>query len=323
MGRPRIFIDGEAGTTGLEIRARLRGRDDLEFISISADKRKDESERRRLLNDVDLAVLCLPDDAAREAAGLVENPSVRVLDASSAHRTHPDWTYGFPELLPGQPERIRAAKRVTNPGCYPTGAVALIRPLIDAGPVPASFPITVHATEGYSGGGRKMIEQFEGSGPDRITDPVRIYGLELKHKHVEEMRVHGGLERKPIFLPMVGKWLKGELVMIGLPLWALPTKVTGQDVHDALATRFAGQRFVRVMPLQPPPATVLGPEALNGTNLMELYVFENRTEEQALLVARLDNLGKGASGAAAQNIDVMLGLAGERSYALELAAASG
>jgi N-acetyl-gamma-glutamyl-phosphate reductase len=317
MGKPAIFIDGEAGTTGLEIRSRLSGRDDLDFVSITPDKRKDEGERRRLLNGVDLAVLCLPDDAAREAVALVENPAVRVLDASSAHRTHPDWTYGFPELLPGQADRIRAAKRVSNPGCYPTGAVALIRPLVDAGLVPATFPITVDATEGYSGGGRQMIEAFEGRSENPITDPVRLYGLELKHKHTEEMRVHSGLARQPIFIPMVGKWLKGELVHVAIHLWALPKRVTGRDLHDAISARFAGQRFVRVMPLQPVPATVLAPETLNGTNMMELFVFENPAQEQALLVARLDNLGKGASGAAAQNIDVMLGLDGERPYALD------
>jgi N-acetyl-gamma-glutamyl-phosphate reductase len=322
MGKPAIFIDGEAGTTGLEIRARLSGREDVDLVSITPERRKDESERRRRLNEVDLAILCLPDDAARTAVSLIENPSVRVLDASTAHRVHPDWTYGFPELLPGQAERIHQAKRVTNPGCYSTGAVALIGPLVDAGLVPTEYPITVHATEGYSGGGRQLIEAFEGSGPNRITDPVQIYGLELRHKHVEEMRVHAGLARKPIFVPMVGKWYKGELVHVPLQLWSLPKKVTGQDLHDVLSARFAGQRFVQVMPFDPPPANRLGPEALNGTNLMELYVFENRAEEQALLVARLDNLGKGASGAAAQNVDLMLGLNGSHSYSLALDAAS-
>jgi N-acetyl-gamma-glutamyl-phosphate reductase len=316
MGKPAIFIDGEAGTTGLEIRARLSGRDDVEIVSIATEKRKDEAERRRLLNEVNLAVLCLPDDAARNAVSLIENPSVRVLDASTAHRVHPDWTYGFPELLPGQAERIHQAKRVANPGCYPTGAVGLVRPLVDAGLVPSDYPITVSATEGYSGGGRQLIEAFEGTGPNRVADPVQLYGLELRHKHVEEMRVHSGLARKPIFVPMVGRWYNGELVHVPLQLWSLSKKVTGQDLHDVLAARYAGQRFVRVMPFDPPPVNRLGPEALNGTNIMELYVFENRTEEQALLVARLDNLGKGASGAAVQNLDLMLGLDGERSYEL-------
>jgi N-acetyl-gamma-glutamyl-phosphate reductase len=323
MGKPAIFIDGEAGTTGLEIRARLSGRDDLAIVSIATEKRKDEAERRRLLNEVDLAVLCLPDDAARNAVSLIDNPAVRVLDASTAHRVHQDWTYGFPELLPGQAERIHQAKRVANPGCYPTGVIALVRPLVDAGLVPSDYPITVHATEGYSGGGRQLIEAFEGTGPNRVTDPVQLYGLELRHKHVEEMRVHSGLARKPIFVPMVGRWYNGELVHVPLPLWSLPKKVSGQDLHDALAARYAGQRFVRVIPFDPAPPSRLGPEALNGTNIMELYVYENRAEEQALLVARLDNLGKGASGAAVQNLDLMLGLDGERSYELprELAAA--
>lgn len=318
MSKPVIFIDGEAGTTGLQIRTRLSGRDDIELVSIAPDKRKDEAERRRILNEVDVAVLCLPDDAARAAVALIENPAVRVLDASTAHRTHPDWVYGFPELLPGQADRIRAARRVANPGCYPTGAVALIRPIVDAGLVPPDYPIVIHALEGYTGGGRQLIEAFENAGPNHITDPYRLYALELAHKHVPEMHLYGGLTRRPLFFPAVGAFRQGELVQVPLQLWSLPTKVTGRDLHAALAERFAGQRFVRVMPFEPRPTNVLAPEALNGTNELELYVFENAAEEQALLVARLDNLGKGASGAAVQNLDVMLGLASERAYALAL-----
>ncbi|HVJ54918.1 MAG TPA: N-acetyl-gamma-glutamyl-phosphate reductase [Aliidongia sp.] len=319
MTKPTVFIDGEAGTTGLEIRARLATRDDIEFVSIDPAKRKDEAARKRLLNEVDLVMLCLPDEAAKQAVALIDNPTVRVLDASSAHRVSEGWIYGFPELLPGQAERIGAAKRLTNPGCYPTGAVALIRPLVDAGLVPADHPISINATSGYSGGGRQMIDAFEGRSPNPITDRWRIYALGLQHKHVPEMKLYGGLTHKPIFSPAVGVYRQGMIVEVPLALWSLPKRASGRDLHEVLSTRFEGQRFIRVMPFDHRPE-VLAPEALNGSNLLELYVFDNAAEEQALLVARLDNLGKGASGAAVQNLDLMLGLAGEHSYALAAAA---
>ena len=315
MSKPTIFIDGEAGTTGLQIRSRLDGRTDIELVSIAPDKRKDESERARLLNEASLVVLCLPDDAARQAVSLVTNPAVKILDASSAHRVAPGWAYGFPELAPSQPELIRNAARVSNPGCYPTGAIALLRPLIDAGLLSPQHPVTVNAISGYSGGGRQMIEEFEGRGPAPTADVFRLYGLNLAHKHLPEMKIHGRLAHQPLFAPSVGKFAQGMLVQIPLPLWAMTSYVAAPDLHAALSARYDGQAFVRVMPLESAPAT-LEPEALNGTNKMELFVFENAAERTALLVARLDNLGKGASGAAVQNMDLMLGLAGERSYAL-------
>ena len=306
---PTLFIDGEAGTTGLQIRARLEGRTDLAVISIDPAKRKDDAERKRLLNSVDLAVLCLPDQAAKDAVAMIDNPGVKVLDASTAFRTDSDWAYGFAELTPTQGETIAAASRVSNPGCYPTGALGLLRPLIAGGLLPASTAITINAVSGYSGGGRQMIESFEGRGPAPAGNGFFLYGLELAHKHRGEMRVHSGLGHTPIFVPSVGRFAQGMLVSIPLPLWALPSKPSAKALHQAFVDYYARQRFVTVMPFDDRPAN-LDPEALNGTNRLELFVFDNPAEESALLVARLDNLGKGASGAACQNIDLMLGLDG-------------
>jgi N-acetyl-gamma-glutamyl-phosphate reductase len=309
MGRALIYIDGEAGTTGLQIRARLAGRSDVELVSVDPARRKDAEASRHLLNEVDLAILCLPDDAARAAVGLIDNPTVRVIDASTAHRTQPDWTYGFAELTAGQTDRIRRAKRVTNPGCYATGAIALLRPLVEAGLLPAATPIAIQGVSGYSGGGRQLIEAFEGKGPEPIRDPYRAYALELAHKHIPEIQTHTGLARKPLLTTGVGAFPQGMLVQVPLLLWSLPGRPTGRALHAALAAHYAAQRFVRVMPFEPRPKA-LAPQILNGSNLMELFVFDNPAEEYALLVARLDNLGKGASGAAVQNMDLMLGLAG-------------
>jgi len=315
MTKPTIFIDGEAGTTGLQIRQRLEGRTDLEIVSIDPAKRKDDAERKRLLNAVDLAILCLPDDAAKQAVAMIENPAVKVLDPSSAHRVAEGWTYGFAEFLPGQADKIAASKRVSNPGCYPTGAVALIRPLVDAGFIPENYPISVNAVSGYTGGGNGLIAAFEDeSNPNYSADMFRLYGLELKHKHLPEMQKYGALAHKPIFVPSIARFRQGMIVSVPLQLWALAKKPTAKDLHEALSQRYAGERFVKVLPFEPQPGSALEPEALNGTNMLELSVYAN--EDLVLLTARLDNLGKGASGAAVQNLDLMLGISAQRDYSL-------
>ena len=305
----KVFIDGEAGTTGLQIRGRLQGRRDLELLSVEADRRKDAEARRALLNEADLVVLCLPDDAAREAVSLIENDTTRVIDASTAHRVAPGWTYGFPEMTPDQTARVAGSTRVSNPGCYPTGAIALIRPLVERGLLPDDFPVSVHAISGYSGGGRKLIESFEGvEGAEPMAMNHFLYGLGLNHKHLPELQAHARLARAPIFAPSVGRFAQGMLVQVALPLWALPGQPAAADVHAALDEVYEDQRFVSVAPLaESAKLARLDPEALNGSNDLRLYVFANEAAEQVLLVAQLDNLGKGASGAAVQNLNLMLG----------------
>lgn len=312
---PRIFIDGEAGTTGLQIRARLEGRRDLEVLRIDPARRKDPEARRELLNRADVAILCLHDDVAREAVAMIENPATRVLDASSAHRTAQGWAYGFPELTSRSRDEIRAARFVSNPGCYATGAVALLRPLTDAGLLPPDFPLSVQGFSGYSGGGRALVDAHEGRAhPNEpshpMAGPFKSYALTLTHKHQPEMARHGGLRQPPLFTPHVGGWRQGMLVQI--PLHLGPLGVTAARLHGALADHYAGERFVRVMPFEhgQPAEAILDPRALNGTNELELFVYASPGGEHALLVSRLDNLGKGASGAAVQNLDVMLGLEG-------------
>ncbi|MGE3840133.1 MAG: N-acetyl-gamma-glutamyl-phosphate reductase [Vicinamibacterales bacterium] len=307
-GRPTVFIDGEAGTTGLQIRERLRERADLELLSIPQDKRKDPETRRALLNRADVVVLCLPDDAAREAVGLIEHAAVKVIDASTAHRVAPGWVYGFPEMSRDQRDTIRRATRVANPGCWPTGFIALVRPLVEAGVLPADWPIGVNGVSGYSGGGKSMIAEFEDTtAPSYTRVPYRIYGMTQAHKHVPEMRAYARLVRGPMFAPSVGRFHKGMLVEVLLPLDRLPERPTLARVHDLIASAYAGERFVEVVSLADAAATkTLDPEALNGTNRLRLFVFGHDVE--ARLVAQLDNLGKGASGAAVQNLNLMLGL---------------
>ena len=304
-----VFVDGQEGTTGLRIHELLAARRDIEVLRIAPDRRKDTAERARLLNAADVAFLCLPDAAAREAAALVTNPRTCIVDASTAHRVHGDWVFGLPELVGEQRERIRGSKRISNPGCHSTAFILLIRPLVDAGVIHPGAALTATSITGYSGGGRKLIERYEVNPlPGVLTSP-RPYGLTLSHKHVPEMTLHGGLGRTPVFMPVVSNFYKGLTLSVPLHFSECAARVDGTSIHQALVARYASERFIKVMPLSDLHGLDQGyfdVQACNDTNRCELFVFAHGSA--AILLARLDNLGKGASGAAIQAMNVHLGL---------------
>jgi N-acetyl-gamma-glutamyl-phosphate reductase len=305
----KVLIDGASGTTGLEIRERLSRRRELELVVVEDARRKDASARADALNSADVVILCLPDSAAREAVGLIVNPNVKVIDPSTAHRVAQGWVFGFPELEATRREELRQAARVTNPGCYSTGFLAIVRPLVRAGLIPVDWPVSCNAVSGYSGGGRAMIAEFEDeSAPNYSREVFRTYGLALEHKHVDEMHKHAGLTRRPLFAPSVARFYRGMLVEIPLPLSALPGHPSVQAIHAALAESYGGEPLIEVASLaEAASKSVLDAEELKNTNRLKIYVFGNDKYGQARVVAVLDNLGKGAAGACVQNLNLMMG----------------
>lgn len=305
MGKPIVYIDGKEGTTGLQIYDRLAGREDIELLVIDEDKRKDAGERKKLLNAADLAFLCLPDEAAVEAVGLIENPSTRVIDASTAHRTAEGWTYGFPELGAAQREAIQGSKRVANPGCYATGFIALVYPLVKKGLLDPGAVLTVHALSGYTGGGKKMIAVYEAEEREPELVSPRHYAVQLSHKHIPEMMQVCGLTRKPLFTPIICDFPQGMVVTAPLELDMLAGSQTLESLRGMYQDFYAGSRYVTIRPPEAPTCGFIGSNNLAGSNELQIFVCGN--EEQVMLCARLDNLGKGASGAAVQNMNIMLG----------------
>ena len=309
MGKHTVFVDGQEGTTGLRIHEYLAARSDIELLRIDAHRRKDAAERARLLNAADVAFLCLPDAAAREAVALVTNPHTCVIDASTAHRVAPGWTFGLPELAPGQRDALKKAKRIANPGCHSTAFIALLRPLVDAGIVARDLPVSATSITGYSGGGKKMIEEYRAPGRAAALDAPRPYGLKLAHKHVPEMMAYTGLTTKPVFLPIVGPFYKGLAVSVPLHLSQLRPGTDASALVRAYERHYEGERFIRVMPAADPSLAepnFFDVQGSNDSNRIDLFVFAD--DRQCVLIAREDNLGKGASGAAVQSMNVHLGV---------------
>lgn len=306
MKSPTVFIDGDQGTTGLQIHQRLRSRSDLKLVTLAPEDRKDPKRRADAIDACDFAILCLPDQASRDAVAAIESPHVRVIDASSAHRTHPDWVYGFAEMNCAQACRIATATRVSNPGCYPTGAIGLLHPLLAAGLLQRDYPAVIHAVSGYSGKGRAGVDQYEGE--HSLQAPaLQVYGLGLAHKHVPEIQRYSGLIERPVFVPAYGAYRQGIVLTIALHRRFLSEGASAQQIHDCLATHYRAARYVQVMPRhEASELSHLDPQALNGSDGMRLAVLGNDESGQVLLTAVFDNLGKGAAGAAVQNLDLMM-----------------